>query len=167
MMSKAVDMKSLFAGVKNQPKEDRSYSVVEHRFKNPKLGAINDMNVITKWFQMKYEKKYGVPMIGYNYFNCRKTFQQIGTVYGMSNWEVCQFVDMCFNRFHSLGYDKVSTDNKLTLSIMKTGWIVQGMYANRRPGESARNSSFKQHGVSRRQSSPTIKSESVIHSKGF
>lgn len=166
MSSKQVDMKTIFSSVKGTTsKDEQVYNTVEKRFKGEnKLGPINDLTTLTKWFQIKYEKVYNKPMIGYNYFNCRKTFQQLGIYYGMTNWEVACFVNSCFTKFHGLGFDKVACDNTLTLSVLKTGWVVDGLVNNKRPGENARNSSFKRQSTSRRQ---TVTSRSEIHNIGF
>lgn len=156
-MSKKVDMKSLFQPVKSQPKVDTSFKFVEDRLKSNGLPPTNDISVISKWFKVKYESKYGKPMLGYNFFNCRNTIKLLGLKYNCNNWQVCQYINSWFDLFHSLGYDKVAGDDTLTLSILKTDWIVNGLVDKRRPNESKRNSSYKTHGESRR-----LKNESNI-----
>lgn len=143
-------MKSLFKPVKNKPKVDKSFDFVESRLKDSNLAPTNDIATISKWFKTKYETKYGKPMLGYNFFNCRHTIQLIAQKYKCNHWEVCCMINNWFASFHGLGYDKVASDDSLTLSVLKTDWIVSGMKDNRRPNESKRNSSYKTHGQSRR-----------------
>lgn len=149
-MSKNVNMKSLFEPVKAQPKVDKSFDFIEKRLATNGPQGTNDISVISKWFKCKYENKYGKPMLGYNFFNCRNTIKLLSEKYECSNWQVCQYINSWFQLFHSLGYDRVASDDTLTLSVLKTDWIVSGLMDKRRPNESKRNTSYKTHGQSRR-----------------
>lgn len=167
-MSKNIDMKSLFQPVKNQPKKDTSFDFVESRLNNSSLSPTNDVSTISKWFKSKYENKYGKPMLGYNFFNCRNTIQLLSRKYECSNWEVCCLINRWFTSFHGLEYDKVASDNTLTLSVLKTDWIIDGMKDNRRPNESKRNASYKTHGQSRRLSGENVgPNKSQISNQSF
>lgn len=168
-MSKNLSMKSLFEPVKSQPKVDKSFEFVESRLKDKGLMPTNDISTISKWFKTKYENKYGKPMLGYNFFNCRNTIKLLSEKYGCNNWQVCQYINQWFELFHSLGYDKVASDNTLTLSVLKTDWIVNGLMDKRRPNESRRTTSFKTHGQSRRlKDEPNISpNKSQISNKSF
>ena len=102
-------------------------------------------------------------MLGYNFFNCRNTIKLLSEKYECSNWQVCQYINSWFQLFHSLGYDRVASDDTLTLSVLKTDWIVSGLMDKRRPNESKRNTSYKTHGQSRRMKTEIKKSLEPYH----
>lgn len=168
-MKKKTKVLGLFQSVKNTNKTDSSYELVQSKLDERATLGTNDLTIISKWYKARYEKTYGIPMIGYNFFNCRSTVKILGEKYGCSNWEVCKLINNWFNLFHSLEYDKIASDDTLTLSILKTGWIVDGLYNKRRPNESKRNSSFKTHGQSRRLSNNNElrPNKGQISNKGF
>lgn len=145
-------MKALFEPVKSNPvkKKDNSFEFIERALLEGRVYLTNDLTIISQWFKAKYEKRYKKPMLGYNFYNCRNTVKALSEKYSCTHWQVCQYINLWFELFHSLGYDKVASDDSLTLSVLKTDWIVSGLMDKRRPNESKRNTSYKTHGQSRR-----------------
>lgn len=156
-MTNKTTMSSIFSKCKNVNKVDpskRTFEFIESRLNDSSLVPTNDVTAISNWFKVKYEEVYNRPMIGYNFYNCRITIQNLAKNLECTNWEVCCNINKWFKTFHSLGYDKVASDNTLTLSILKTSWVVEGLKNNRGPNSNSRNASYKQHGQGRRQISP-------------
>lgn len=166
-----VNMKAMFNSVKAQPSltnNQRKYQFIEGLLKDGVNTPCNDLDAICTWMKLKYEGVYGKPMLGYNYYNCRNTVKQLAQKYEWTNWQACQHINKWFKLFHGLGYDKVASDDSLTLSVLKTDWIVSGLVDNRRPNESKRNSSFKTHSKSRRlEGTTTIPNTNRISNKQF
>lgn len=163
----AIDMKSLFSGVKNQKKVDKSYDFISKALAENKKSCTNDVTHISKWFKAKYENTYNKPMLGYNFYNCRNTIKLLGQKYSLSNWEVCVLINKWFKTFHSLGYDRVAGDDSLTLSILKTDWIVNGLFSNSRPNDNKRNASYNVHSQSRRLSQSKSPNKPNISKQAF
>lgn len=150
-------LSDLFKNVKGTNKKDsfmEAYNFIEKRLKDSSLMPTTDVTCISRWLKIKYEKVYNRPMIGYNFYNCRITLQTLSRSLNVDNWALCQLVNKWFKTFHSLGYDKVGNDNTLTLSILKTSWIVEGLRNNRGPKSNSRNASYKNHGQGRREAGP-------------
>ena len=163
-------MNDLFKNVKNTEKKDNflvAYDFIEKRLTNPLITPTNDVTCIARWLKIKYERVYNRPMIGYNFYNCRLTLQTLANNLKVNNWEICVLINKWFKTFHQLGYDKVGNDNTLTLSILKTGWIVQGLKNNVGPKGNSRNASYKNHGEGRRPGSTNNPNKPEISNKAF
>lgn len=164
-------MNDLFKGVKSSSKKKdqflESYEFIEKRLRDSRLAPTNDLTCIARWLKIRYEKAYNRPMIGYNFYNCRITLETLSKALELNNWAICKLIDTWFTTFHSLGYDKVGNDNTLTLSILKTSWIVQGLKNNCGPKGNSRNASYKNHGQGRRTSNSIKPNKPEISDTSF
>ncbi len=149
-MSKT-DMKAIFSGVKNKKTDNKSYEFIQRALDRGDITGTCDLSHIAKWLEEKYKKTYNVNMIGYNFYNCRKVIQSLASRYSKTNWQICTYINKWFTTFHTLGYDKVAYDSTLTMGVLKTSWVVDGLYNNRvAPKQNTRNKSYKVHSQGRR-----------------
>ncbi len=151
-MSKTT-MNSVFNGIKSKKPCNKSYEFIQKALdRDDSLGTCN-VSHIAKWFEQKYKNTYGKEMLGYNFYNCRKVVQELASRYSKTNWQICTYINKWFTTFHSLGYDKVAYDSTLTLGVLKTGWVVDGLYNNntaRNFNTKSKNTSFKVHSTARK-----------------
>ncbi len=148
------NMNALFGGIKRSKPDDRSYQFIQKAMDRRDISGTCDLSHLAKWLKHKYKYTYNKEMLGYNFYNCRKVIQALANRYSKTNWQICTYINKWFLTFHTLGYDKVAYDNTLTLAVLKTDWIVDGLFNNelcRKYKSSSRNKSYRVHSTARRQ----------------
>lgn len=130
----------IFENTKSQATGSVEFNKIEELLKTNSVRGTNNLDAICKWYRTKYENIYKKPMLGYNYYDCRKVIKNLSELLKLPNWEICKLINQWFTKYHELGWDDSNYNDSLTLRVLKTDWLVNCLLENKQ--KSSRGKSY-------------------------